>query len=143
MIYEVHGERERGERETEEETASKGNAVDFLLRPEIREVGQKGSPGERLLGGSSVSLAPPPTPRDSCAPLICALRQPGPRPPRLQTEWRVLVSPPPRHIPVRLLKPTASNSTHTDTPTNKAFDLDFSNHSQSTFFSHNAPVYAS
>lgn len=59
MIYEVHGERERGERETEEETASKGNAVDFLLRPEIREVGQKGSPGERLLGGSFVSLAPP------------------------------------------------------------------------------------
>lgn len=33
MIHEVHGKRERGERETEKETASKGRTVDFSARP--------------------------------------------------------------------------------------------------------------
>ncbi len=37
----------------------RGTLLIFLLRPEIREVGQEGSPGERLLGGSLISLAPP------------------------------------------------------------------------------------
>lgn len=39
----------------------RGTLLIFLLRPEIREVGQEGSPspGERLLGGSLISLVPP------------------------------------------------------------------------------------
>lgn len=37
----------------------RGTLLIFLLRPEIREVGQERSPGERLLGGSLISLAPP------------------------------------------------------------------------------------
>ncbi len=82
MIYEVRGERERGERETEEETASKGNAVDFSA-PSRDPGGRAGGEprGKAPWWFTHLSRAPSPhhpsLSRDSCTPLICALRQPG------------------------------------------------------------------
>lgn len=63
MIHEVHGQRERGERETEKETASKGSTVDFSAPPS-RDLGGRvegEARGESFLC-SLFCFCPPPLP---------------------------------------------------------------------------------
>lgn len=94
MIHEVHGKRERRERETEKETASKGSTVDFSAPPS-RDLGGRvegEARGESFLSSLLCFCLPPPPPFPHSAPRtpvgvslqLPLMKPPAPSP---QADW--------------------------------------------------------